>query len=553
MVKWLRMPKACMLQSFAQQAIESLKGHAKGYIRGLPKAGTTHSPVEIRTALVLTRTPEVRILIGTPILAERMPSHFVRPTFTRLFSPVRRRFRDLRHLLTERLPEQKRNLRRAAVGAVIFLFGAVAAFALAPLSPDARDVAVRRVSEELAIPSSALQQAALETAGQQYLHEERIRRGDTLALVLNRMQVSDPEAEQFLRANAAARAFYQLRPGRLIEARTDAGGALVWMRYSKTSPSNRLEDDLQSHALVLERDGATFRVHDLVADDDRHLEMRSGTIQNSLFAATDALGIPESVASQMIDIFAGDIDFYRDVQRGDQFRVIYEMFDQNGELARAGRILAVEFVSGPHTHQAVWYQTDSTHGGYYGFAGQSLRRAFLRAPLVFSRISSGFGGRVHPILNIWRWHTGIDYAAPMGTPVRATGDGTVVSVGQETGYGNAILIQHQGVYSTLYGHLSAFARGLRRGLPVSQGQLIGYVGMTGWATGPHLHYEFRINGVAKDPLRVALPDALPIERNQFAAFQSATRDLDREIDLLRSIDLARSDATVDRKGGSGAL
>jgi murein DD-endopeptidase MepM/ murein hydrolase activator NlpD len=212
------------------------------------------------------------------------------------------------------------------------------------------------------------------------------------------------------------------------------------------------------------------------------------------------------------------------------------MFYQDGEPVRSGRLLAVEFVNDGKPHQAVWYQPAGQAGSYYAFDGQSLRRAFLRTPIEFSRISSGFGGRMHPILNTWKQHTGVDYASPIGTPIRATGDGVVAFAGQQNGYGNVVIIKHQGVYSTLYGHMSAFAKGMRTGARITQGEVIGFVGMTGWATGPHLHYEFRINNQAKDPLRVAMPQALPIPGEQLAAFRTRSADLNHQIMLLRSVD-----------------
>jgi murein DD-endopeptidase MepM/ murein hydrolase activator NlpD len=444
-------------------------------------------------------------------------------------------------------PERRRQLRRLGAGGAVLFFGAVAAFGFAPL--DARDtpLSIRQVEEELPVPVAAFAPSSVERPEEDFVHAERVRRGDTLASLLTRMQVNDPHAEKFVNATPAAHAFYQLRPGRLVLARTNAQGALLWLRYLGVAAGNDEPEGI-SHSLVLERHGADFSVRDATEENERHIEMRSGTIQNSLFGATDAAAIPESIAVQITEIFAGDLDFYRDVRRGDQFRVVYEMYDQSGEPARAGRVLAVEYGSGTRLHQAVWFQPAGQPGGYYGFGGQSLRRAFLRAPLQFTRVSSGFGGRMHPILNTWRWHAGIDYAAPLGTPVRATGDGVVVSAGWQNGYGNAVVIRHQGAYSTLYGHLSAFAKGLHPGQTITQGELIGNVGMTGWATGPHLHYEFRINGSAHDPAHAVLPEAPALEHAQLAAFLEKTRDADREIELLRGLDTARADAPNDGKG-----
>lgn len=415
----------------------------------------------------------------------------------------------------------------------VSVFGAVAAFAVAddtPLPPS------RNLVEELAAPDTHAQLEALAQSSDVFVTEERVRRGDTIAALLTRLGVSDADAEKFLLTAPAARALRQLRPGRLIQARTDEDGGLRWLRYAQ-GPADHTPRVQQ--ALVVERDGNALVARDEALPNERRIELRSGEIRSSLFAATDAAGLPDSIATQIAEIFSGDIDFYRDLRRGDRFRVVYESYYQGGEFVRPGRILAVEFVNAGKPRAALWYGgagTDDTTiaGQYYGFDGRSLRRAFLRTPLQFTRISSGFGVRMHPIMHTWRQHTGIDYAAPVGTPIRATGDGMVEFVGVQNGYGNVIVIRHQGVYSTLYGHMSRFATGLKRGQHVQQGDVIGYVGMTGWATGPHLHYEFRIAGRATNPLTAVLPDAPPIARNDLPAFQKVASSYGRQIELLRA-------------------
>jgi len=224
--------------------------------------------------------------------------------------------------------------------------------------------------------------------------------------------------------------------------------------------------------------------------------------------------------------------------------VVYETLYSNGEPAKTGRVLAVEFVNNGKSYRAVYFQpTDaSSNGGYYAPDGKNLRKAFLRSPLEFSRISSGFSrARFHPVLKTWRAHRGVDYAAPTGTKIRATANGSVAFVGSQSGYGNLIVLQHQGQYTTAYGHLSAFAKGLRKGQRVSQGDIIGRVGMTGLATGPHLHYEFRVNGDQRDPLRVAMPAATPIASKNLAAFHEAAKPLIARLEMLRDTNLASLD------------
>jgi len=247
-------------------------------------------------------------------------------------------------------------------------------------------------------------------------------------------------------------------------------------------------------------------------------------IRSSLFAATDAAGIPDAIAMQIVKVFATDIDFHSELRRGDRFSVVYEMVYDSGELVATGRILAAEFVNDGHAYQAVLFHDDEGHDAYYSLDGASRAKAFLRSPVEFTRISSGFGGRMHPIFKNWRAHTGVDFAAPQGTRVMASADGTVIFAGVRGGYGNCIEIRHGGGVTTLYGHLNAFARGVHAGTHVQQGEPIGYVGHTGFATGPHLHYEFKLAGVHQDPLKVALPKAEPVPAALRAEFERVAQD-----------------------------
>ena len=442
----------------------------------------------------------------------------------------------LRPHATPLSPDERRKQRRLTIAGGISLFGAVAAFAVAPLAPDAALLPTQLVTEELTPPALAEPVAATNEQAQRYQSEERIRSGDSLASLLHRLGIADAAAERFIREDRNARGLYQLRPGRVVRAQTDGNGnlmRLVYMHTPAASESDPASPD-RARALEIVRETSGFLARDLTLQHERRFEMRSGEISNSLYGATDAAGIPDAIANQIAEILSGDIDFHRDLRRGDQFRVIYEMYYQAGDETRPGRVLAVEFINNGKPYQAVWFQPTGHSGGYYGFDGKSMRRAFLRSPLEFSRISSGFGGRMHPISNIWRAHTGVDYAAPSGTPVRTTGDGTIEFQGSQSGYGNAVIVRHSGGNSTLYGHLSRFTPGMRAGTRVSQGQVIGFVGMTGWATGPHLHYEFRVNNRPLNPLTVQLPQSVPIEHDQLNAFRTNTADFGRRIELLRT-------------------
>ena len=399
------------------------------------------------------------------------------------------------------------------------------------MAPDTLVEKVRfeRVVQDVALPAFAASAATTDTV---YIHESRIQRGDTVAALLARLEVEDPEAVGFLRTSREVRALTQLRPGRSIHAQTDADGQMQSLTY--LTPGGTL--------LSVQRDETGFKVTEQPAQLEAQPLMASGEIRSSLFAATDAANLPDAIAIQIAEIFSSHIDFHRDLRRGDRFAVVYEGLYHNGELVKTGRVLAAEFVNQGKGHQAIWFEANAGQGGYYTPEGRSLRKAFLRSPLEFSRISSGFSlARFHPILQTWTAHRGIDYAAPTGTRVRSTGDGVVTFVGRRGGYGNLVVVQHPGKYSTYYAHLSRFADGIHQGTRVGQGEYVGYVGQTGMATGPHLHYEFHINGVQHDPLRIALPEAVPITRELRAAFDAHARPLAHQIELMRQIAVARMD------------
>ena len=297
-----------------------------------------------------------------------------------------------------------------------------------------------------------------------------------------------------------------------------------------------------SEQFLMEKTDGAFKLIEKPIELEKHVQMKSGVIDSSLFASTDSAGVPDNVTTQIVDIFSSDIDFHRDLRKGDRFTVVYESLHNDGELARAGRILAVEFVNQGTSYKAVYFQADDGNSGYYAPDGKNLRKAFLRSPLEFSRVSSGFSSaRFHPVLQTWRAHKGVDYAAPTGTIVKATANGIVAFAGWQSGYGNIVILQHQGQYTTAYGHLSAFSKGLRKGQRVSQSDVIGYVGATGMATGPHLHYEFRVSGVQRDPLRVAMPVAIPILAQNMTIFHENTRPLTARLDMLRNTNLGSLD------------
>ena len=402
---------------------------------------------------------------------------------------------------------------RAGAVVTLGLFGVVAAFAtIAPSPEDEPLPQASTLVEELPLRLDA----AL-AAPQSYMREERLQRGETLSALLARLGVDDATSQRLLRAKLLA----PLRPGMVIDAEVGARGDLRELSFLSGRET----------LIRVRPDGEGFRATEERAALSTSIAMKSSLIRSSLFGATDAAGIPDSVASQLADIFGGDIDFHRDLRKGDRFSVVYEEQHFAGRPVRAGRVLAAEFVNQGRTYRAVHFQN-----GYYAPDGKNLRKAFLRSPLEFSRVSSGFGLRMHPFMQTWRAHKGIDYAAPTGTRVRAVGDAVVEYAGPKRGYGNVVVLRHQGQYSTVYAHLSRIL--VKRGSRVAQNDTIGLVGQTGWATGPHLHYEVRVAGEARNPLSIALPAALPVAPHELGAFHQQADAMVSRLDLLVATNLA---------------
>ena len=414
-----------------------------------------------------------------------------------------------------------RRLRWLGVALVAPLFGVVAAFGT--VRDVQEPVPVRDILETLALAATPVGDLGTII----YFREERIQSGDTLATLLERLGADGNEAAEFSRSPQAMRSFRLLRPGMTVRAKIDDDGKLRSLAFL-TARDTILSIDRLGRSFV------TFEEQDQAV---RGIEMRSGEIKSSLFAATDAAGIPDNVATQLADIFAGEIDFHRELRRGDRFAVVFEARYHGGRAIRSGRVLAAEFSSEKKVHRAVWFQDPWGPGGYYTPEGANLRKAFLRSPLEFSRITSGFGMRRHPVFQQWRAHQGVDYGAPVGTRVRATGDGVAAFAGRRNGYGNLIVLKHHGGYSTYYAHLRSFARGLRAGTRVAQGEVIGYVGQTGWATGSHLHYEFHIHNQNRNPLTIAFPAAQPIPTTELPGFRRVAEPLAVRLDLLKNSDV----------------
>ena len=397
----------------------------------------------------------------------------------------------------------------------LMLGGAGATYAVANLAPDASDLPVRTVVQEVQTLSLTDQVEALDSFVQKLYRSDISRSTDTAETLLKRLGVVDTAAAAYLRASPEVQQNLLGRAGRAMTVEASQDNTLVKLT-ARWSP----EDDGMFKRLSVEKTAAGFvsRLETLPMTASSRLA--SGTINSSLFAATDDARIPDAIAIQVAEIFSGNIDFHRELRKGDRFSVVYETLEGDGEPLRAGRVLSTEFINAGKSYQAMWFQEPisgadtalataganmASHtlskGGYFNLAGESLRKAFLASPMEFSRVTSGFKIRFHPILKTWRAHLGVDYGAPTGTPVRSIGDGVVDFAGVQNGFGNVVMVKHRGDSTTVYAHLSRI--NVRKGQSVAQGQNLGAVGQTGWATGPHLHFEFRVNGQQRDPLKMA--------------------------------------------------
>jgi murein DD-endopeptidase MepM/ murein hydrolase activator NlpD len=420
-----------------------------------------------------------------------------------------------------------RHKRWLALVALVPLLEVVTAFGVSP-DTITQDIQQQTVVSDLTLPDPT----STDTGDFDFWREERIQPGETLASLLRRLGVKSEDAAGILAASRGHSGVTRFVAGHSVMARVTSSGLLILLRYQTAD----------KQLLSIERAGDTFQVKEEAIKPETRITMRSGTVNHSLFGATDAADVPDSIASEMAEIFSGDIDFHRDLRQGDHFSVVYETEYDGGRVLSTGRLLAAEFVNDGKTYRAIYFKDPQGREGYFTPDGKSLKHAFLKSPLPFTRITSFFtSARFHPILKLWRAHKGVDYAAPIGTPVRAVADAVVTFAGQQTGYGNIVVLKHQGPYSTAYGHLSAFAKGIHKGSRVSQGQVFAYTGATGWATGPHLHYEFRINNQQVNPLAVHMPMAFPLDARYRSQFASVAAPLTAQLDQLSNHNVASLD------------
>ncbi len=437
----------------------------------------------------------------------------------------------------QRVAHQHRG--RVVAGVIAGLGGfAVTAFGIAPMAPDAAALPKRLVVEQVAVPGLDQQLDALAQHTLQLDRHDNTRSGDTADSLLRRLGVVDPLAASHLRSDRGARRVLDGQGGKMVQARTDADGTLLEL-VARFPALDTQRARTHFTRLTIRRSAAGFQTFLETAPLIPQTRMGSGTIRSSLWAATDDARLPDAIASQLIEIFSGDIDFHRELRRGDTFSVVFEALTADDQPITwnegTGRIMAAEFINQGRELQAVWFlDTGKGKGAYFSPDGKSRQRSFLASPLEFSRITSGFAQRFHPILQSWRAHNGIDYSAPTGTPVRVVGDGVVTLAGRQNGYGNVVEVQHAQGRSTLYAHLSRID--VRQGQRIEQGQTIGAVGATGWATGPHLHFELKVNGQLHDPMTIArASESVHIDSTARPQFESVASVALRQLDAAEAM------------------
>jgi len=355
-----------------------------------------------------------------------------------------------------------------------------------------------------------------------------IKSGESLSSIFSTLDLSKKDLHNLIHANELGKQFASIRPGKNLLVTTDSEGLLQKLSYKK----NNID------TLTALRSNNSFTIEMISKNIEKQITNAQATINSSLFLDGKDAGLSDGMIMELASIFAWDIDFALSVRKGDQFTVVYEKQFVEGKEISAGNIISAEFINQDHTFTAVRFEDDKGHASYFTPDGKSMRKAFLRTPIEFARVSSHFNlKRRHPVLNRIRAHKGVDYAARTGTPIKTTGDGKIVYRGRKGGYGRVVIVQHGQKYSSLYAHMSNYKRGQKVGSHVKQGETVGYVGKSGLATGPHLHYEFRVNGVHRNPLTVKLPHAKPIKKSLLAEFKKQTQPLITQLNKAKASNL----------------
>ena len=435
------------------------------------------------------------------------------------------KLRILTHRMTR--AERRFSLRTLVTLSSLPLFGVVAAFGLAP-DTNTLDITPQTITEAMVLPALT----AADNSASTYERESLVQAGDTLATALSRLKIDDLVIQRLLTTDVVRKMAASVSAGKRIQATTTEDGQLQTIRFERGD----------APALTVRLQDGRYVAEDSSDVLETRIVMRSGRILSSLYGATDSAGIPDKIANQMAETFSTALDFRDDLRRGDTFSAIYTVNYRNGEPIAAGQLLAAEFVNAGKAHRAVLFRDASGVEGYYTPEGESLKKGFLRSPLEFSRVTSSFtNSRKHPIYGFHRAHTGVDFGAPTGARVKATGDATVAFAGRRGGYGNLLVLRHSNGFETYYAHLSAFASDVRAGRSVNQGQVVAYVGSTGASTGPHLHYEVRIAGLPQNPMAIKLPGSPPLAIAQRARFLQQTASWSDKLVLLRGTNLAALD------------
>ena len=405
------------------------------------------------------------------------------------------------------------------------------AYAVVTIAPSDAQLAIHAISEAVEPLYQVASTRDQRASAQPLYYSTATRPSDTVDSLLARLNVMDSLASQFFRSDPQVQ-HGLTAAGRWVKVQTNDERQLL--QLSIVWPSER---EGLFNRIRVERGPQGFRSQMSTEAFQVVRRFAAGHIESSLFAATDEAAIPDAVAAQVAEIFSGEIDFHRSLRKGDRFSVVYEALLADGEMLRTGRVVATEFTNGGKTLQAMWFEHAALKGAYYGPDGKSLTHAFLASPLEFSRVTSGFSMRMHPILKQWRAHLGVDYGAPTGTSVRTVGAGVVSFAGVQNGFGNVVHIDHGKDKTTVYAHLSAIR--VKKGQTVEQGQFIGAVGATGWATGPHLHFEFRVGGEHKDPMLVAKEaQASTVPSALLDVFKQSAQSLAYDLSHARTVQLA---------------
>lgn len=418
-----------------------------------------------------------------------------------------------------------------AVLGTLMLGTGVVAFGVSPALPDAAQWPVRQVMETMNAPLVVSEST---TSNPEFLiHQSQLtRRDDSLQALLKRLGVDDREAQTFLAHDATSRMLLTGASGKLATVTRASAGRLktLSVRWVDTN-SQRIS------RLVVEQQEGAYQSRIEQPTPRRLEQFGSLTIRSSFYAATDQAGIPDAVAAQAVEAFSGDIDFQRDLKRGARVSLVYEVFELDGEILFTGQLLGAEVQNGKDTHQAMWFQAAGQTGEFVSLDGASQRRAYLASPLAFSRVTSSYGPRIHPVFGGQRAHKGTDYGAPAGTPIRTVADGVVSFAGRKGGYGNYVVIQHPDKAATAYAHLGRID--VRMGQRVQQGQTIGTVGSTGTATGPNLHFEYLVKGVQTNPSRIASDSSVStVAVAQLPGFKQEAKAMREQLDMAASVALA---------------